>query len=68
MVKLAPGSLANDAGLRLGVICEVLNLFVCPLITYLMMLVCFVCLRCMSNRTCAQHKLLCVVLILEMCQ
>jgi hypothetical protein len=32
LVKLAPGSLANDAGLRLGVVCEVLNLFVCPLL------------------------------------
>jgi hypothetical protein len=35
MVKLAPGSLANDAGLRLGVVCEVLNLFVCPLLPIL---------------------------------
>jgi hypothetical protein len=29
MVKLAPGSVANDVVLRLGVVCEVLNLFVC---------------------------------------
>jgi hypothetical protein len=32
MVKLAPGSVANDVGLRLGEICEVLNLIVCPLL------------------------------------
>jgi hypothetical protein len=34
MVKLAPSSIANDAVLRLGVVCEVLNLFVCPLLLF----------------------------------
>jgi hypothetical protein len=33
MVKLAPYYLASDAGLRLGIVCEVLSLPVCPLLS-----------------------------------
>jgi hypothetical protein len=68
MVKLAPYYLASDAGLRLGIVSEVLSLLVCPLLSYLLMPASFVWLRCMISRSCAQHKLYWVVLILEISQ